>query len=256
LGYTIFLFEKVGINYQIYDVFPPYSDSTISKDQINIKKQVDDRIALDKSLENIQPFYLLDFSVLISIIENFWDNHISSIFIKQNNESKKLIVGRLNYIKPIRNDIAHNRTITQEQYNEIESCTQFVVEYIKPIFIKKTNILISKDKFDTLNIFITTLEDIKSLIDDFQVVKRDYLNRINDIYHVICMKINSIELMSFKTKFITLVKLISTYNRVPRKTDDIRAARKKRIDINLMEFINSVINDAKELKKNDSIKCY
>lgn len=247
IGLHNVLVKEVGEKYNIQDIFPPFSDPKCSKELIDINKHINSRISNDSTLENYQSFYLLDYSIFISLLNEYWDIYSSKIFIKTFRGEKNLIIGRLNHIKSIRNDIAHNRVVAQSQSRELVTCAQLLVDSISPEILTQANLLISKEKNESIILFISSLDRVKNRIEDFQIITRKYMDEIDDLYNVLFVQLNRKEVTLLQTHYENFLDHRKEYNSIPRKVDAIRNGKRKGIDRNLNKIVFDFMNMLKEM---------
>lgn len=212
------LVKRIGINYFTIANFPEYSDKSIRPDiKLNIVQKAK-QLKAEGRLDSIPHYkdypllWYLDYRILISMVNNFWDSYFFDLFNKP--KLKISILDKLNSISNIRNSIAHNRFLNKYEINETSNAYNLLKISIKNIYLENFEDIVFNPIEKRKDILLNLFDKVISLLNGLNVIDRRTIRNINslmsdylDIYDKpFCME-----------KLEEIKNLIDSYNGLPRK---------------------------------------
>ena len=241
------LVKKIGVDYFKEDIFPTFKYEMFKKD-INILQVSKERKGTEKRYNlslgyNYPKIWYLDYSILLAVLDNFWDSYFSEILIKPK-KYKKEILTRLNNISHIRNAIAHNRYISNVDSSDLDSLLKIMNSYINKDYIENFE-RIALNKFEKISVEVLNLaEEILGLINQKEFVSRKVINDFKSTF--------SLYISICENKFITelfqdVIDNILEYDKLPWKPGSAKIIGEFLRDNSLKEKISSFIDSIRRI---------
>jgi hypothetical protein len=234
-------------DYFCKEIFPPYIDDKISGDSIEIIKSIrisDNDLFIKKLLdeERIHKIWLLDYSILISLLNHFWESRYSVIFLKSTD--KEHIISRLRNSITIRNAVAHNRLITNFQHNELKQLLTIINTNLKPEYSSFYEFAIENNLSRTVTQLVMLLEEIKDVIETCLSIRKIHFNRLKLLLtNYSLQEANSNLKLSINLK--ELIKIFGQYNSVAGKPGCSKSVHTMLNKSFLKQDIEDIINQLK-----------
>ena len=186
----------------------------------------------------IPHFWYLDLGILADLMDDKWEDFSRDIF--KPNIKKENIIGELKNIIDIRNSIAHNRPITNENYSELTVIKRRVIDQLRKKYIKNFNSLTTNDLSSIFKSLGKILEDFIDKINRYEPLK---LNSLQDI-------INTIELRGMgldNYDYDSLINDLYGYNKIGKYSDYGKKIKdyldKKNIISRIVDFKKIIIKE-------------
>jgi hypothetical protein len=227
------LVKKKGVNY--------FNEKILSKFEYEIQGKVEQidfvNKILTKKLEepkykSFEKFeyphlWYSEFSLLIILLDHYWQDIFSDIFRSPRNNYKTIIQKGFDLI-PIRNAIAHNRFLHSMELDSVRTYHQFLKNTIVPEYITNYNILVY-NKIPDLKIQLKQLLDnVLTTIYDRSIIPRAKIKELKVVYSA---------LGDFDSEFEEITEILQTYNnKIPQKPGS-------------SELIDNIISDLNILTK-------
>ena len=211
--------QKIGPDYFNEKVFPEYEYTNVAgSKKINIRKSALERRGTERKYNiklgyDYPYFWYLDFTLLISLIDVFWDEYFHEVF----NTTKKFksdLLSRLNNIHPTRNAIAHNRYISDIDLHDLESILKILnISFNEHLLIGFEEIALNS--FENLIIRLgKSLRDLNEIIGTGEYINREILRELKSNFSALLSSFDGEEEVIC---FTSLINLLYEYNKLPRK---------------------------------------
>ncbi len=210
--------RAVGTDYFNEETFPEYVYKEINPDSIiNIVKSAKEKKALEKPYKlamgyNYPYFWYLDYMILISVIDIFWDDYFVELLKKP--KIKKDILYRLKSVSHIRNAVSHNRYISENDISELKTLNSILMESINDFLIFNFNDLALNPLDDLKEISKNQIADLISAIDKKLIINRSKLRSLKSSFSALIPFFKENEILS---TFDEIITIIDQYNKLPRK---------------------------------------
>lgn len=212
--------KKVGVNYFNEQVFPEYEcRKVLGQNKINVVNVAKSRRGLEKPYNILRDYdfhfyWYLDFSILISLLDTFWDKYFHEILKSAKNRIKDELMHRLEIIMPIRNAIAHNRYISNIDLADLESLLAVLQASLNVDYLRNVEDLALNPHEEIINNCLDILNNMDLAIKAGKYVDKPFLLDLRSSFSAV------ISLTENKTQIHDLeniINLVEKYNRLPRK---------------------------------------
>ncbi len=210
--------QKIGIEYFNINIFPEYEYRELAGDKkINVIMKAKERKKSEKIYNlnlgyDYNYFWYLDYNILISLLEIFGNKYFNELF--KNSKSKSDIILRLKNAAPIRNKIAHNRYISNIDLNDLESLSIILNNGLNNTYLHNYNELALNSLEELLSTFKSSFCNILDIIKNKRIIQHDMLRKLKSTFSAI-LEVN--EIKKTKNDFEEILKIIESYNKLPRK---------------------------------------
>ena len=212
--------KNKGSAYFTNQVFPEFvRDPPSENKKTNVVMLAEQRKGYEKEYNialgyDYPYFWYLDFTILISLLDAFWDKYFYKIFRRPKKRVKDEILNRLRNIVKIRNAIAHNRYISNIDLADLESSLKILDINLDDDFL--TNFAeIALNSFETLvNTFISYCTEIQSTVKRGKYIDKFKIDKLQSLFSVILSITENTEQINCFEKLVVLFK---EYNKLPRK---------------------------------------
>ena len=186
-----------------------------------------------KSKKNNEPKYIqksgfsypylwyTEYSELVILLDHFWETVFFNIFLNPKNIRHEFIEKAFALII-VRNSVAHNRYINQNNYSDLESF-KFILDYaIQQDYLSNYDELVFNKLENLRNEFEKRTSVIESQIEKVEFIKRDNLRNWRSLYSALMPNLTN----EYLSDFEELYSLLELYNKnspnKPGRSDDIK----------------------------------
>jgi hypothetical protein len=233
---------KMGLAYFNDAVFPPFEDKSSTIRKINLARKA--RALKKKEREyNLQfgyeyhHFWYIDYRELVLALEQYWDQHFSDIF-NDRLYTKADIIGRLIRLSAFRNNIAHNRYISNIDLSEIRSVWALIRRSIKKDFLINYKSLAYNSQEEMIRAFSSAITDIKATIGKCLIVNYTDLQRLLSLGAYLTAILSE---DAFGADVKVLKETIEAYNAIPRTPGNAPEINRFINSSNLNEKVENVL---------------
>ncbi|MBW1741560.1 MAG: hypothetical protein JRJ42_10585 [Deltaproteobacteria bacterium] len=237
--------EKVGPSYFDEKVFPEYEYKHMGRDQkINVVQSAKQLKGTEKryniSLGYDYPyFWYLDFGILISLIDVFWDKYFRTIFKDQSRKIKNEVLLKLRNIVAVRNAVAHHRYVSAIDKADLQSTFTVLQTHLNVNYVSNFGDL-ALNSFETLlERFVDSCKEIKTLIEKGKFIDKAKLSGFKSSFSAV---ISVTENDKGISDFQEIVDLIRNYNKLPRKPGSGHKIKTFRKETGIVEKVDSLIS--------------
>ena len=159
-------------------------------------------------------FWYLDFSVLISFIDVFWDRYFYAILKTPKIKSKKELISRLRNILPVRNAIAHHRYVSNLDIGDLDILFRVLKASLNKDYINNFNEIALHSFEGLVKGFLDSCDEINEMIRKGRHVDALRLRKMKSSFSAV---VSVKESETGIDEFEQLLAIIGRYNRLPRK---------------------------------------
>lgn len=238
-----FLTDKYGDNYFNKNVFKPFYDYGLSNKIIDIVSNVGGRINKENILlireKEIHHIWFLDYRILISLLDHFWEDNFSEIFEKPTEKRKVHLLESLTRLIGARNAIAHNRKITEKEHLEISNVLILLFDIIKKEYYQNAIVILEKTQRQAIYKFVEILENFLFLISEHKLIRKNDQSSVRKQYSAFTMMSNHDH--EFNNIYSKIISEIKEYNKITRSPGNVDAFIEFHKESPLVESLETLI---------------
>ena len=233
--------KKEGLTYFHENIFPEYEYKGItSQKKINVVTSAKQRKGTERKyniwLGYDYPYYwYLDFSVLISLLDAFWDNYFHAIFKSRKKKTKEDILSRLKRVIPIRNAVAHHRYISNIDINDLESLFTILKASLNESYLNNFYNIALNSFENLVRNFVRQCDEIKNFIKRGKYLDKSKIDELKSLFSALLSDSVAENVLD---EFNEIIDILIKYNRLPRKPGRGNEISHFRSETNLEEKIS------------------
>ncbi|MCE5316114.1 MAG: hypothetical protein LLG04_01955 [Parachlamydia sp.] len=211
--------RKVGSVYFTEASFPEYEAKRLRGEgrSVNVVDMANDRKNIERRNgvwlgNDFSYFWYIDFTVLITMLEQFGGEYFDVIF--RNTQAKRDIAYELEKVFPIRHAIAHCRYVSDAALSNLESLNALMKSGLDPLYLESFESLALNSVDGLVLAFNESCGAISETVAKGEVVNRPLMREFQSKFSALLS--NEMSEACVQT-FLDILRLLGDYNRLSRK---------------------------------------